>query len=75
MIVDFSNLSKTALANDFEHFIPVSKVVVGHVNVAALVIIVASVVGTTNYSLPLFRSWTHKVNFREIEYLLLLISR
>lgn len=53
-------LSKTTLADDFEHLVAVGYVVVWNVDVRPLIVIVTAVIGSTNYPQPLLGIRTDK---------------
>lgn len=58
-------LSEAALADDLEDLVAVGDVVMRHLDVGALVVVVAAVVGSAHHPRPLLGVGTHKVNCRD----------
>lgn len=54
----------TVFRSYLEELVAISEVVVGHVDVAALLIIITRVVGTSGYSRPLLGVGPHEVDVR-----------
>lgn len=72
VVVRLDHLAEAALADDFQHLIPVCDMVMGHVNVGALIVVVTSIVRTTNDTLPFLCIWTYEIDLGIGEDLLVL---
>ena len=70
VIVGFDDLTKTALAYNFENFISICDVIMWRVEVGPVLIIIAIVVGTTENSLPFLGILADKIYLRVVEYLM-----
>lgn len=72
VIIGFDHLAEAALADDLEHLVSVSDVVVRHVQVRSVVVIKSIVVGATNHTLSFLGIRSHKVHMGIVEDLVVL---
>lgn len=70
VVVGLDHLAEAALANDLEHLVPVGDVIVGHVQVGAVVVVEAVVVGATDHALSLLGVRAHEVDMCVVEDLM-----
>ena len=71
MIIGFHDLSKASFTDNFDNFIAISDVVMWNLDVGALIVIVATIIRTTNHTLSFLCVWTNKPDFWIIKDLMM----
>lgn len=75
VVVRLDDLSEATLPDDFEHFVPVSDVVVWDVNVGTLLVVVFAIIGVSDHSGPFLGVDSDEVDLRIVEDLEVFVRR
>ena len=75
VIVGLDNLPKAALSNDFQDLIPVCDVIVGHINVLSSLVVIATVLWSSDNPLALLAGRAKEVYVGIVEDFVMFIRR
>jgi len=67
VIVRLDDLAKAALSDDFEDLVPVCDVIVGHINVLSGLVIIATILWSSDNPLALLTGWSEEVDVGIVE--------